>query len=36
MHVLVVEFNVKSSGQLEQELIDVPEQVLHVVSHLAQ
>lgn len=36
MQVLVVEFMLKSVGQLEQELIDVPEQVEQVTSHLAQ
>jgi hypothetical protein len=27
---------VKSVGQVEQELMELPEQVEHVVSHLAQ
>lgn len=36
MQVLVVELRVKSVGQEEQELMDVPEQVVQVTSHLPQ
>jgi hypothetical protein len=36
MQVLVFVSRVKSVGQLEQELMDVPEHVRQVVSHLAQ
>ena len=35
-HVPVVESSVKEVGQLEQELMEVPEQVAQVTSHLAQ
>ena len=36
MQVEVVVLSVKSLGQLEQELMELPEQVMQVVSHLAQ
>jgi hypothetical protein len=36
VQVLVAELRVKSMGQVEQVLMEVPEQVKQVVSHLAQ
>lgn len=36
MQVLVLVWIVKSVGQEEQELIEVPEHVAQVTSHLAQ
>lgn len=35
-HVLVLVWMVKSEGQEEQELIEVPEHVAQVTSHLPQ
>ena len=36
IHILVVAFRVKSGGQLEQEVMEVPEHVVQVTSHFPQ